>query len=75
MKWFSVSLLVFAILRPLAYLEKDLFDRIEKVDTFNYYLEIPDADVSFLFLGLSLLVISWAMGQAARLAEDNRSIV
>lgn len=75
LKFFSLSLIIFGLTRPLAYLEKDFLIRLEEAETMKYYLEIPDAGGSFLFLGLSLLIISWVMGEAVRLAEDNRSII
>lgn len=75
LKFFSISIIIFGLIRPLAYIEKDLIIRLEEAKSMEYYLEIPDAGGSFLFLGFSLLIISWVMGEAARLAEDNRSII
>ena len=33
------------------------------------------ADISTLFLGGVFLVVAWVLGEAAKLAEDNQSIV
>ena len=75
LKWFSLSLIAFGILRPLGILDKDIFERFAEADALQYTWEFPDFGISVFFLGLLLLVISWVMGEAARLAEYNKSIV
>jgi len=44
----------------------------EDVSTHNDY---GGADLSTLFLGGVFLVIAWVLGEAAKLADDSRSIV
>ena len=75
LKWFSLSLIAYGVLRPLGILEKDLIDRFAEAESLQHTWEVPDFGISVFFLGLLLLVISWVMGEAARLADYNKSIV
>jgi len=75
MKWFALGLIGYVLLEPISdFCRVRMLIMISDGDV-TTHSDYGGADLWILFLGGVFLVIAWVLGEAAKLAEDSRSIV
>ena len=75
MKWFAIGLIGWVVLEPISDFCRHEVLLLASTEDVSTHFDYGGTDLSTLFLGGVFLVIAWVLGEAAKLADDSRSIV